>query len=71
MTDTEPNPTIQHLWMLNTLMEIKAAAEDTGGTFTLIEQVVTPAGNPPVHVHHHEDESFYVLEGEVEVMLVG
>ena len=68
---TRTAPTGEHLWMLNTLMEIKAAADDTGGAFSLVEQLVTPDGDPPVHVHHHEDESFYVLVGEVEVTIGG
>lgn len=71
MTTTGPVPTNEHLWMLNSLMEIKAAADDTGGAFSLIEQLVTPAGNPPMHVHRHEDEAFYVLDGEVEVTIGG
>lgn len=55
------------LWMLNTLMTVKATGAETGGAFSLLEQVVTPAGNPPVHVHADHDEAFYVLDGEVDV----
>ena len=57
------------LWMLNTLMTVKATSEDTGGRFSLLEQVVTPAGNPPLHVHSHEDEAFYLLEGELDLIV--
>lgn len=57
------------LWMLNTLMTVKATAEDTDGRFSLLEQVLTPAGNPPLHVHRDEDEAFYVLEGEVDLIV--
>lgn len=57
------------LWMLNTLMTVKAGADDTGGRFSLLEQVVTPAGNPPLHVHGNEDEAFYVLDGELELVV--
>lgn len=69
MTVSDPAPATEYLWMLNTLMEVKATSEQTDGAFSLIEQLVTPAGNPPVHVHRHEDESFLVLEGEVEVTI--
>lgn len=55
--------------MLNTLMTVLASSERTGGSFTLIEQALTPDGNPPPHVHSHEDEAFYVLDGEVEVSI--
>jgi mannose-6-phosphate isomerase-like protein (cupin superfamily) len=43
---------------------IKLGSEDTGGRYSLIEDV-TPAGEgTPLHVHHREDEGFYILEGE-------
>lgn len=56
-------------WMLNTLMTVKADADVTGGRFSLLEQLVTPAGNPPLHVHRDEDEAFYVLEGELDLVV--
>lgn len=57
------------VWMLNTLMTVKATGAETDGAFSLLEQVVTPAGNPPVHVHAAHDEAFYVLDGEVDVWI--
>ena len=42
---------------------IRASAETTGGAFTLFEEV-PPLADTPLHVHEHEDELFYVLEGE-------
>ena len=42
---------------------IRASAETTGGAFTLFEEV-PPLVDTPLHVHEHEDELFYVLEGE-------
>lgn len=53
-------------WMLNTLVTTKATAEETGGAYSLTEHLLTPAGNPPPHVHHEEDEAFFVLDGEVD-----
>ena len=35
----------------------------------MIEEVSPVGGGPPLHVHRHEDEVFYVLEGEVEFQL--
>jgi len=55
------------IWFLGTLMVIKAGTEETGGGFTLIEQVAPAGFRPPLHLHHDEDEAFYVLEGELEV----
>lgn len=43
----------------------------TGGSHALFE-VVSPVGNgPPPHVHRREDETFYVLAGEVEFQTQG
>ena len=54
-------------WLLGMLQTVKISGEDTGGEYGLLE-VVAPAGvGPPWHVHHEEDEWFYVLEGELTV----
>ena len=57
------------IWSFNMLMDVKASAEDTAGALTVIDSWLTPAANPPMHVHHTTDEAFYVLEGEVEFFL--
>jgi mannose-6-phosphate isomerase-like protein (cupin superfamily) len=57
------------LWSLNMLVEVKASAEDTGGALTVLDTRLTPAANPPLHVHHREDEAFLVLEGELAFFL--
>ncbi len=53
------------IWFLRTLMTVKASGAESGGAFSLIEVHYPPSFSPPLHLHHHEDESFYVLEGEV------
>jgi mannose-6-phosphate isomerase-like protein (cupin superfamily) len=60
------------LWVLGDLYEFKATGEDTGGTFALWE-TPTPPGNPgpPPHIHHNDDEVFYLLEGKLELMVEG
>lgn len=46
-----------------------ATGEQTGGAYVLSEARVLPGGGPPPHIHHREDESFFVLEGEVTFQL--
>jgi mannose-6-phosphate isomerase-like protein (cupin superfamily) len=46
------------------MVTVKARAEDTGGAYTLFETIVPPQGGPLRHVHHREDEAFYVVEGQ-------
>lgn len=38
---------------------------ETDGRYATIEATVLPGGGPPPHVHSREDETFYVLEGEI------
>jgi quercetin dioxygenase-like cupin family protein len=49
------------------LVTILATAEQTAGTFALMESVFARGAEPPPHVHHREDESFFVLEGDLSV----
>lgn len=55
------------LWFLDTRMTVKAGGAQTGGAFTLLEWSAPLGFGPPRHVHHREDEGFYVLEGELAV----
>jgi quercetin dioxygenase-like cupin family protein len=43
--------------------------EETGGAYFAMEALVPPGGGPPAHIHTREDETFYVLEGEIEFLL--
>ena len=54
------------LWVLGELVTYKTTSEQTGGAYSLFEVMTRPGAGPPPHVHHREDESFYVLEGEFE-----
>jgi mannose-6-phosphate isomerase-like protein (cupin superfamily) len=44
---------------------VKATAATTAGALTVMESVI--GQGPPRHVHAHEDECFYVLDGTVAV----
>lgn len=48
-----------------------ATGEQTGGAYTLADAIVPPGGGPPPHIHSREDESFYVLEGEITFTVDG
>lgn len=52
------------VWFLGTQMHLRAQGDQTNGAFGVIEQVLPPGFAPPVHVHHGEDEAFYLLEGK-------
>jgi quercetin dioxygenase-like cupin family protein len=42
---------------------------ESGGAYFAMEAIVPAGGGPPPHIHRNEDETFYVLEGEVEFLL--
>jgi quercetin dioxygenase-like cupin family protein len=51
---------------------IRANGESTNGSFGLVEQWEMPPGfATPYHMHRLEDESFYILEGEVAFVCDG
>ena len=55
------------VWYNGSLMTFLATGEETHGQFALIEAVARRGNVPPPHIHHREDEIFYVLEGEIVV----
>ncbi len=57
------------LWWATALLTVKATAEQTGGEFFLVEEFVPKGTAPPLHVHPEDDETFFVLEGELTFYL--
>lgn len=47
----------------------KVLPEQTGGAYAILEQSIPAGVGPPLHVHKHETEIFYVLEGEFEIRI--
>jgi quercetin dioxygenase-like cupin family protein len=50
-------------------MTFLITGEQTGGAYFVAEVVVRPGSGPPPHIHHREDETFYILEGEISARL--
>jgi quercetin dioxygenase-like cupin family protein len=46
-----------------------ATGEETDGKYAMWEAIVPPGGGPPAHIHSREEESFYILEGEITGLL--
>ncbi len=57
------------VWLVGDCITVKVASEDTGGAYSLVEEITPSQGGPPPHLHRQEDEALYVLEGEVEFLL--
>ncbi len=52
-------------WLGVSLATIKATGKETGGRYALVEVLEPEGEEAPLHVHHNEDEGFWVLEGEL------
>jgi quercetin dioxygenase-like cupin family protein len=60
------------IWFLDTPTLIRATAESTNGAFGLIEHLTIASGfASPYHMHHNEDEAFYVLDGTIAFVCDG
>lgn len=67
--NTREDPAI---WFLGMPTIIRATGETTNGAFGLIEHLTMPPGfASPYHLHHLEDEAFYVLEGQIAFVCGG
>jgi quercetin dioxygenase-like cupin family protein len=58
----------RRLWIVGDTMTFKATAAQTGGSMTAVEVLAAPGGGPPPHVHASEDEMWFVLDGEFEIL---
>jgi quercetin dioxygenase-like cupin family protein len=52
-------------WGGVSLATIKATGKETGGHYTLVEVLGAEGEEVSLHVHHREDEAFWVIEGEL------
>lgn len=59
------------LWFLGFLVTIKASSETTDGRVAVMEHLAPRGAGTPLHVHHNEDEWFYVTEGELTFWVGG
>ena len=50
-------------WWFGTLAVIKLSGAETNGGLTVVDVTVPPGAVTPPHVHHREEETFYLLEG--------
>ena len=76
-TETTPKPYrlaagegLADVWWKTGRITVKVAGSETGNAFSQIEVDDPRGGGTPLHVHHDEDETFYILEGEL-TFLVG
>jgi quercetin dioxygenase-like cupin family protein len=59
----------EKIWIVGDTLWLKATSAETGGAYTVIENISLPGNGPPPHVHENEDESLYVIDGEFEILI--
>ena len=68
-------PTMRHpgegrtIGVVGDVYRFLATGEETGGKYAMWEAIVPPGGGPPPHIHSREEESFYILEGEISFLI--
>lgn len=50
-------------WFFGAQTWVHATAASTGGSLAVIEQVGSPGLQSPYHLHHNEDEAFFIIDG--------
>lgn len=66
----ETDESLQHLGVVGDTYTILLSGKDTAGRLCLIDMFVPPGGGPPPHRHDFE-ETFIVLDGEIEATFRG
>jgi quercetin dioxygenase-like cupin family protein len=56
------------IWFLGALSQVRLSGEQTGGAFSLRDNLARRGNASPVHVHDRDDETFFVLDGELRVL---
>ena len=57
------------VWWKSGRATIKAGPGETGNAFSQLVMDEPRGSGTPVHIHHNEDETFYILEGQVTMFL--
>ena len=55
------------VWWKTGRLTVKAGPDETGNAFSQFVMDEPQGGSTPIHVHHNEDEAFYILEGQVSM----
>ena len=58
-------------WYRGGLWNVLMSANETLGEFTLLDQIIPSGLGPPAHVHERQAEGFFIISGEMEVVIGG
>lgn len=66
----DKNHCLRHIGLVGDTYTITVFGDDTAGRFSVIDMHIPPGGGPPPHRHDFE-ETFILLEGEIEATFRG
>lgn len=58
------------IWFLGALSQVRVSGAQTGGAFAVADHLAQRGTASPVHVHDQDDETFFVLDGELRVTII-
>ena len=64
-----PAGTGRAYWGPGDMYTFLATSDETNGAYFQFEAMVPAGGGPPPHIHDNADESFYLVEGKLEMRL--
>src|ERR1035438_3456311 len=70
LAQSDEDQSLPHIGLVGDTYTITVRGEDTGGRFCVIDMHVPPGGGPPPHRHDFE-ETFILLEGQMEATFRG
>lgn len=59
------------LWFIDNLAFVHVGGDQNHGAFSMVELRGRRGDMSPLHLHHRDDESFYVLDGEMTLFIAG
>ena len=71
MTTPVPSRRTQPLWFIDNLVYVHVDGDTSSGALALLDERGRRGNMPPLHVHRRDDETFYVLEGELTLFVAG
>jgi quercetin dioxygenase-like cupin family protein len=70
VVNPDADPNLPHIGLVGDTYTILLLGNDTNGRYCLIDMHVPPGGGPPPHRHDFE-ETFIILDGEIEATFRG
>jgi mannose-6-phosphate isomerase-like protein (cupin superfamily) len=60
---------MESLWFIDNLVHVHVDGDASNGRLAVVEQWGRQGNMPPLHVHHRDDETFFVIDGEMSLFV--